>query len=51
MPSPQNDYTHSNNSLATDDELFECVWSFCGVGAQRVKCTGKAMIMNTFLVK
>ena len=19
------------------DELFECVWSFCGVGAERVK--------------
>ena len=25
-----------NNSLAVADELFECVWTFCGVGAQRV---------------
>ena len=25
--------THSNNSSAKADELFECVRSFCGVGA------------------
>ena len=30
---PQNGQTHSNNSLAFSDELFECVWPFCGVGA------------------
>ena len=24
-PIPQNDHTHSNNLLATADELFECV--------------------------
>ena len=27
--------THSNNLLATADELFECIWPFCGVGAKR----------------
>ena len=32
-PIPQNDPTHSNNLLATADELFECVWPLCGVGA------------------
>ena len=30
---PQNGQTHSNNFSATADELFECVWPFCGVGA------------------
>ena len=28
---PQNGQTHSNNSSAFADELFECVWPFCGV--------------------
>ena len=32
---------HTNNSSAFADELFECVCSFCGVGAQRVKFSGK----------
>ena len=32
-PTPQNGQTHSNNSSATADELLECVWWFCGVGA------------------
>ena len=32
-PTPQNDQTHSNNLLATADELFKCVWPLCGVGA------------------
>ena len=36
-PIPQNGKTHLNSSLATADELFESVWPFCGVGAQRVK--------------
>ena len=27
------------------DELFECAWSFCGVGAYRVKETG-----NLFMI-
>ena len=31
VPTTQNGQTHSNNSLATADELFECVWPFCGV--------------------
>ena len=31
-PTPQNGQTHSNNSSATADELFQCVWLFCGVG-------------------
>ena len=30
---PTNGHTHSNNSLAFPDELFECVWPFLGVGA------------------
>ena len=33
MPNPQNGQTLSNNSSAVADELFECVWPFCGVGA------------------
>ena len=33
VSTPQNDQTHTNNSSATADELFECVWPFCGVGA------------------
>ena len=27
------------------DELFECAWSFCGVGAYRVKETGNLFDM------
>ena len=34
---PQNGQTHSSNSSADGNELFECDWSFCGVGAQRIK--------------
>ena len=37
MPTPQNGQTQSNNLSAVADELFECVWSFYGVGALRVK--------------
>ena len=29
-------WSHSNNSPATANELFGCVWPFCGVGAWRV---------------
>ena len=32
-PTPQNRQTQLNNSSATADKLFECVWPFCGVGA------------------
>ena len=32
----KNGQTHSNNSSALADKLFECVWPFCGVGASRV---------------
>ena len=28
----QNGQTHSNNSSAISNELFECVWPFCGIG-------------------
>ena len=28
----QNGETHSNNSSAIADELFECVSTFCGLG-------------------
>ena len=31
-PTLQNGQTHSNNSSATADELFKCVWLFCEVG-------------------
>ena len=27
---------HLNNLSAVADELFECVWLFCGVGTERV---------------
>ena len=37
MPTPQNGQKRSNKSSAFVDEFFECVWPFCGVGAQRVK--------------
>ena len=39
MPIQQNGQTHSNNSSATADEWFECVWPFCKVGVARVKFT------------
>ena len=36
---PQNGQTNSNNSSATANEMFDCVWLFWGVGAERVKST------------
>ena len=36
-PTPKNGQTHSNNSSEIADELFGCVWLFCGAGALRVK--------------
>ena len=36
-PTPRNGQTHANNSLAVADELFEFVWPFCGVGAEKLK--------------
>ena len=33
VPTSQNGQTHSNNSSAVADELFECVWPFCEVCA------------------
>ena len=33
-PIPQNGQTHSNNSSAVGDKLFECVWPFCGIGVK-----------------
>ena len=32
-PTLQNGQTQSNNTSAIAEELFECVWPFCGVGA------------------
>ena len=32
VPNPQNCQTQSNNSSTVADELFQCVWPFCGVG-------------------
>ena len=37
IPTQQSGQTHSNNSSAVADELFECVRPFCGVAALRVK--------------
>ena len=35
-PIPQNGQTHSSNSSAIADELFQCVWPFSGIGALKV---------------
>ena len=35
MATPQNGQTHLNNLSAIADELFEYVWSSCGVDTQR----------------
>ena len=35
-PIPQNGQTQWNNSSATADELFECVWPFSGIAALKV---------------
>ena len=43
-PTPQNGQIHSNNSSATADELFECVWPFCGADAQRVKVSQRVKL-------
>ena len=32
-PTPKNGQTHSHNSSAFADELFECVGPFCAFGA------------------
>ena len=37
VPTPRNGQTHSNNSSAVTAELFEFVWPFCGVGAEKLK--------------
>ena len=37
VPTLHNGQTHSNNLLAIADELLECVWPFCGIGALRVE--------------
>ena len=31
-PTPKNGQAPSSNLLAVADELFECVWPFCGIG-------------------
>ena len=36
---PQIGQTHSNNLSAVANELFECAWTFSGVGTWRVKLT------------
>ena len=30
MPTKQNGQTHSSNSLALVEQLFECIWPTCG---------------------
>ena len=37
MPTPQNGQTHPSHSSAVAEELFECIWSFSGIDAERVK--------------
>ena len=41
MPTSQNGQTHSNNLMVVDNKLFDCVWSFCGVGAHNIAKLGK----------
>ena len=46
--------TQSNNSWAVADELFECVWPFCVVTAERAKETFKfnsLKFIKVFLMK
>ena len=35
-PAPKNGQTHSKDSSAIADELFDYAWPFCEVGAYRV---------------
>ena len=46
---PQIRQTQSNNSSAVTDELLECVWLSCGVGAKRIKKNCKMFLLE-FLV-
>ena len=46
-PTPQNGQIHSINSSAAADELFECVWPFCRVGASKVKCEYRSFSRTT----
>ena len=45
-PIPQNDQTHSNNSSASDNKLFEWIWPFCGVGAKRINLVFPLLNLN-----
>ena len=36
VPTRQNDQKHSNNSSVVADKLFQCVWPFGGVDAERI---------------
>ena len=47
MPTLKIGQTHWNNLLAVADELFECVWPFCGIGTLRVKTALKRAIQIT----
>ena len=38
MTALQNGQAHSSNSFTTANDLFECVWPYRGIGAERVKC-------------
>ena len=44
---PQNGLTHSNNSSANCDELFETIWPFCEIGAKRVKVIEQKNVIVT----
>ena len=45
-PTLQNGQIGSNKLLAVANELFECVWSFCGGGSLRIK---EQCYINSFL--
>ena len=38
--------TIRRQQLATADELFECVWSFCGVGTWRINCFYRTWVIK-----
>ena len=44
----QNGQTHSKNSLAVADELFECIWPFRVIGALRVNLRNSLRMPTVF---
>ena len=48
MPGPQTGQTHSDNLSAFVEDLFECVWPFCGAGAKGVKDVNIKFFLDKF---